>query len=149
MPPTRRGLLGGAVALGAAPGVLIPAAHAANHPDAELIRICHDFAAYEFGAHFAYCAEPDEEKAAEQGLPPDFNALQQITEMQANTPDGWQAKALAYASWRRIGINNPVEGTDEAGQVLLSSLILYMAGPELDSLLALMAERYGPNAARA
>jgi hypothetical protein len=128
-PPSRRSIFAGAVSLVAASAVLAAAARAvpAHNTDAELIRICHQFATADLTHWYQYVTAP-EDTADElyRDQEPDWATLRLIAAAPATTPEGWRAKALAYAAWDREAYDGD---KGDSGTALLASLLRDMVKP--------------------
>jgi hypothetical protein len=112
-----------------------PSSHA--EPDAELIRICHRFAEAEFEQWYCWEAACDDED-----MPPsDRNTYNWIAATPATTPEGWHAKALAYAAWEREVYDNYEAGMDTT---FLAPLLRDMVAPARNAIIARCASKYGP-----
>jgi len=137
--PNRRAVLrGSAAALLAGTAAAKPG----PGPDAELVRVCHDFAEAEWRNWWRYVTAPDD-LADEQDLAPDYAALAWIEATPATTPTGWQAKALAYAAWWREAYDDAEEDRDTSTS-LLAVLLRDMVAPARAEILARCAAEYGP-----
>ena len=139
--PSRRALLGAAAAFTAAPLALAAAAVPMADPDAELVRVCHDFAEAEFRNWWRYVVAPDH-LADAQDTDPDWPILAWIEATPATTPAGWHAKALAYAAWWRDAYDDAEDGDSDAP--LLASLLRDMVRPARAAILARCEAEYGP-----
>ena len=138
----RRALLGAAAALTAAPLALGAAAIPQADPDAELVRVCHEFAETEWRSWWRYVVAPAE-LADDQGREPDWPALRWIQSTPATTPAGWHAKALALAAWDHTAYDD--EEAEMAGTAgLLAGLLRDMVAPARAEILARCAADYGP-----
>ena len=143
--PRRFALIAG-LADDAARGTPMPPV--APEADAELIRLCHQFAETEFEDWYQYTTAPADEA---DDLP--YNEdwaedLRRITDIPATTPAGWCAKALVYAAWDREAYDcDPVRAkeTDPQGSIpLLSSLLREMVAPARNAILDRLRATYGP-----
>jgi len=94
-----RGLLTGSAAVVAAmaTGVAVSAGAVPASPDAELFRVCQQFAEVELASWYRYVVAPDD-LADVQDAPPDWDTLHWIERTPATTPEGWCAKALALSA---------------------------------------------------
>ena len=120
------------------------AAHAA-HLDAELIRVCRLFAEAEFTGWYRYVMAPDtvaDENAALDMWVHDPDTWRWIAETPATTPEGWQAKALAYVALNRNAFDD-AEDRDTSTPVL-ASLMRDMAAPVRAVIITRLAEQFGP-----
>ena len=113
-----------------------------SDPDAELIRICRQFAERELTNWYRYVTAP-EDLADKQDPPPDWGSLHWIVATPATTPEGWRAKALAYAAWHRDAYDDPPEDRDNASP-LLAALLRDMVAPARNAMVARLAEKHGP-----
>lgn len=135
---TRRGILGTAAALAAAPpgmpdNVVLPPV-ADHHADAELVAVCARFDAIErhINSHYSGGSrkiEDDEERDAVLAPFQEAQAplLEHIVELRATTLDGFLARARTLALWdaqaiRQIGPENYLN------ERLLAALLRDMAG---------------------
>ena len=118
---------------------LVPVSSAAD-PDAELIRVCHQFAEADLASWYRYLTAP-EDVADEQDEPLDFDTLHWIAATPATTPDGIHAKALAYAAWERDAYEG--NGMDSAAP-LLASLLRDMIAPARRAILTRLQAELGP-----
>ncbi len=137
--PTRRGLLGGAVASLAAapagmPGSVVVPPVADHHPDAALIAVCAEFDAIErhINSHYAGGSrniEDDDER--DVAIAPFQEAqaplLERIIALRATTPGGFMARARTLALWdqdamRHIGPGHYLEDR------MLAALLRDMVG---------------------
>jgi len=139
--PTRRAMLHGSAAALLA-GTAAASAKPGSSPDAELVRVCHDFAEAEFRNWWRYVTAPDD-LADAQDQEPDWTTLAWIEATPATTPAGWHAKALAYAAWWREAYDD-VEAERDASTPLLASLLRDMVAPARAAILARCAADYGP-----
>ena len=140
---SRRGLLAAAPAILAISGAAIAASPAQN-PDAELIRVCQQFAEREFEGWYAYIVTNDREvEARYEDTPPDWATLRQIEATPATTPEGMRAKALAFVAWNRDAYDNPADDRD-GNTTLLASLMRDLAAPARAAIIARLAKQYGP-----
>ncbi len=138
---TRRSVL----ACGAAAAVAVPAAAStlpADLPDAELVRVCHEFAEAEFRNWWRYIVAPAD-LADAQDREPDWPTLAWIEATPATTPAGWHAKALAYAAWWREADDN-ADPESDSDAPLLASLLRDMVAPTRAAILARCEAEYGP-----
>jgi hypothetical protein len=101
--------------------------HAQSAGDADLIRICQNFAAAEFGSRHAYLTAPEDMRDT-QDTAVDWATLHLIAATRAITPAGWSAKALAAAAWAGDCLDN-------SDVPLIRSLIQDMAGQAQNDLL--------------
>lgn len=139
--PRRRLLAAAMPAVLALSGAAI-AAPAVVSLDAELIRVCHQFAEGQFTSWYRYVLAPPE-LAATVDTGPDWAALHWIEATPATTPESRQAKALAFVAWHRDAFDNPADDSD--GQsALLASLLRDLAAPARAVIIARLVERYGP-----
>lgn len=111
---------------------------AAPGDDAELIRVCQDFAEREFDEFYRYVVTEDED----DGPPPDWATYHWIIATPATTPAGWHAKALAYAAWDRDSYDDTEP--DLSCSSFLTSLLRDMVAPARDAIIAGLATKYGP-----
>lgn len=139
--PTRRGLLGAAVVLAAAPPALAAVAPPAE-PDAELVRVCHQFAEAEWRNWWRYVTAPANLADAE-ATDPDWTTLEWIETTPATTPAGWAAKALALAAWHREAYDDS-DAEGDASATLLAGLLRDMAAPARAEILTRCAADFGP-----
>ena len=138
---SRRRLLAAAPAALALSGAAAAAPTVPN-PDADLIRVCQQFAEGEFTSWYCYVmASP--ELADEMDTSPDWAVLHWIEETPATTPEGWQAKALAYVAWDRESYDNPPDSRD-GHTALLASLLRDIASPARAAIIARLVKQYGP-----
>jgi hypothetical protein len=141
--PTRRGLLGTAAVLAAAPLAMAAAALPAE-PDAELVRVCHAFAEAEWRNWWRYIVAPDD-LADAQDREPDWPTLTWIKATPATTPAGWHAKALALSAWDRTAYDDDAEWHEpDSDTGLLAGLLRDMVAPARAAILARCAADYGP-----
>jgi len=110
--------------------------------DAELVRVCRQFAEAEYRNWWRYVTAPDD-LADAQDQEPDWTTLAWIEATPATTPAGWHAKALAYAAWWREAYDD-VEAERDASTPLLASLLRDMVAPARAAILARCAADYGP-----
>lgn len=149
-PPThsRRHLLAAApaalVLTGTGIGTAI-AAHAA-HLDAELIRVCRQFAEAELTGWYRYVIAPNDvadEQAAAGTWVNDRATWDWIAATPATTPEGWQAKALAFAVWERDAFDDPADDRCHTSTGL-ASLLRDMVAPARAAIIARLTALYGP-----
>ncbi len=133
-------LRGSAAALLA--GAATVAASAEPAPDAELVRICHDFAEAEWRSWWRYVTAPDDLADAE-ATDPDWSTLEWIEATPATTPAEWAAKALALAAWHREAYDDS-DAEGDASATLLAGLLRDMVAPARAEILARCAAEYGP-----
>ena len=138
----RRGLLAAVPTLTALSGATVAGPAVAN-PDAVLIGVCQQFAETEFTLWYRYIVEPDGECIELADATPDWATLHWIEATPAITPEGMQAKALAFVAWHREGFDNPL-GDGDAQSALLASLLRDMAAPARAVIVARLIEQYGP-----
>ncbi len=139
---SRRALLGAAAALTAAPLSLAVAAPSLAASDAELVRVCHDFAETEWRSWWRYVVAPAD-LADDQDREPDWPALKWIEATPATTSAGWHAKALALAAWDHTAFDD--EEAERAGAAgLLAGLLRDMVAPARAEILTRCAADYGP-----
>ncbi len=113
-------------------------------PDAELIRVCHQFAEAEFASWYAYIVTDDGEvESRYENAPPDWATLHWIEATPATTPEGLRAKALAFVAWHRNAFDNCVDDRD-GHTTLLASLMRDLAAPARAVIVARLVEQYGP-----
>jgi hypothetical protein len=144
IPKTRRDFLAlAAGAVGAGTVLPIGTANAAEQarPDSVLIRVCHQFAEADYEAWYRYCTAPDGQED-DNDPPPDFATLNWITATPATTPEGWQAKALACATWNRDMYDG--QWHPDTGTPLLAALLRDMVAPIRNAILGRLQEKYGP-----
>ena len=140
---SRRGLLAASSAVLALSGVAA-AAPTAQSPDAELIRICQQFAEAEFADWYLYVITDDREiERQSEDAPVDWATVRRIEAMPATTLEGLRAKALACAAWDRDAYDGPADGREPATG-LLASLMRDLAAPARAAIIARLAKRYGP-----
>ena len=140
---SRRGLLAVSSAVLALSGVAV-AASAAQNPDAELIRVCQQFAEAEFADWYLYVTTDDREiERQSEDTPVDWATVRQIEAMPATTLEGVRAKALALAAWDRDAYDSSTDD-NQAFTGLLASLLRDLAAPARTVILAQLAEQYGP-----
>ncbi len=114
----------------------------ASSPDAELVRVCHDFAEAEWRSWWRYVVAPAE-LADDHTREPDWPTLGWIEATPATTPAGWHAKALALAAWDHAAYDD--EEAERAGAAgLLAGLLRDMVAPARAEILARCAADYGP-----
>ena len=135
-------MLRGSAAVLLAAGAAAARASTDSGPDAELVRVCHDFAEAEFRNWWRYVTTPAD-LADTQDREPDWSTLAWIEATPATTPAGWHAKALAYAAWWREAYDD-VEAERDASTPLLASLLRDMVAPARAEILARCAAEYGP-----
>lgn len=140
---SRRGLLAASSAVLALSGAAV-AAPVAQNPDAELIRICQQFAEAEFADWYLYVTTDDREiERQSEDTPVDWATVRQIEAMPATTLEGVRAKALACAAWDRDAYDSSADG-HQAFTGLAASLLRDLAAPARGVILARLAEQYGP-----
>jgi hypothetical protein len=141
---TRRTALRGISLATLAAGLTAPALAGAEQrsqratSDAELIRVCQDFAEREFDEFYRYVVTEDED----DGPPPDWATYHWIIATPATTPAGWHAKALAYAAWDRDSYDDTEP--DLSCSSFLTSLLRDMVAPARDAIIAGLAAKYDP-----
>jgi hypothetical protein len=141
----RRAFLAGGVAAAA----LMAGAAGANsasapNPDAELIRVCHQFAEAEFADWYLYVVTSDREierRLEDKAL--DWATLHWIEAAPAITLEGLRAKALAFVAWHRDAFDDCVDDRD-GHSTLLASLMRDLAAPARAVIVARLVEQYGP-----
>jgi len=134
-------MLRGSAAVLLAAGAAAARASTDSGPDAELVRVCHDFAEAEFRNWWRYVTTPAD-LADTQDREPDWSTLAWIEATPATTPAGWRAKALAYAAWWREAYDD-VEAERDASTPLLASLLRDMVAPARAAILARCEAQYG------
>ena len=140
---SRRGLLAAAPAVLALSGAAI-AAPTAQNLDAELIRVCQQFAEAEFAGWYLYVASDDDEVVSRyENRAIDWATLHWIEVTPAITPEGLRAKALAYVAWHRDAFDNPANGSDGQSP-LLAALLRDLAAPARAVIIARLVDQYGP-----
>jgi hypothetical protein len=139
--PNRRAVLRGSAAALLA-STAAASAKPESGPDAELVRVCHDFAEAEWRNWWRYIVAPAN-LADAQDREPDWPTLAWIEATPATTPAGWHAKALAYAAWWREAYDD-VEAERDASTSLLAALLRDMVAPARAEILARCAAEYGP-----
>jgi len=137
--PNRRAVLRGSAAALLA-GTAAASAKPGPGPDADLVRVCHDFAEAEYRNWWRYIVAPDH-LADAQDREPDWPTLAWIETTPATTPAGWHAKALAYAAWWREAYDD-VEAERDASTSLLAALLRDMVAPARAEILARCAAEY-------
>ena len=141
--PSRRGLLAAAPAILALSGAAV-AAPAAQNPDAELIRVCQQFAEAEFAGWYLYVVSDDDEVMSRyEDRVVEWATVHWIEATPATTPEGFRAKALAYVAWHRDAFDNPADGSDGQSP-LLAALLRDLAAPARAAIIARLAKQYGP-----
>ena len=140
---SRRGLLVASSAVLALSGAAV-AAPAAQNPDAELIRVCQQFAETQFADWYLYVVTDDSQIERQlEDAPVDWATVRWITATPAHTLAGHQAKALACAAWDRDSYDSSTDSNpDFTG--LLASVLRDLAAPARAVILARLAEQYGP-----
>lgn len=142
--PSRRGLFataGGALVAGATLATASRGAVAADN-DAELIRICHQFAENELEHWYLYVVTPEPE-CDDLDDAPDWSAYHRIVATAATTPAGWHAKALAYTAWDRDAYDDHKDNRDPA-TTFLAALLRDIVAPARRAIVARLAAQYGP-----
>jgi hypothetical protein len=140
---SRRRLLAASSAVLALSGAAV-AAPVAQDADAELIRVCHQFAEAEFADWYRYVTTADREiERQSEDTPVNWATVRQIKAMPANTLAGVRAKALACAAWDRDSYDSSAD-SNPAFTGLLASLLRDLAAPARATILARLAEQYGP-----
>ena len=140
---SRRRLLAASSAILALSGAAI-AAPSAQNPDAELIRVCQQFAEAQFADWYLYVTTDDPETEFQsENAPVDWETVRWITATPAHTLAGHQAKALACAAWDRDSYDSSPDD-NPAFTGLLASLLRDLAAPARGVILARLAEQYGP-----
>lgn len=137
---TRRSMLASAATTAVAVPAVASTLSATPH-DAELVRVCHDFAEAEYRSWWRYIVAPNDIADA-QDREPDWSTLAWIEATPATTPAGWHAKALAYAAWWREAYDHAEERDSDAP--LLASLLRDMVAPARAAILARCETEYGP-----
>ncbi len=140
--PSRRALFGAGAALIVGGAIATTANAAPAGADAELIRVCHRFAEAELESWYRYILAPDD-VADEQDTPPEWHTYNWIVATPATTPEGWHAKALAYAAFDREAYNDHEDDRDGTTQ-LLAALLRDMVAPARNAIIARLAAEYGP-----
>jgi hypothetical protein len=140
--PSRRSTLRFSLAALTA-GLATPAvAGAMADPDAELIRVCHQFAEAELENWYRYVTAPVD-VADKQDRASDWDTYRWIVSTPAVTAEGWQAKALAYSAWDEEAYWDEPEFRDPKSTFLLSLLRDIVAQPR-NAIIARLAAEYGP-----
>ena len=142
--PSCRRLLASAPAVLALSGAAI-AAPVTPNPDADLIRVCRQFAEAELTGWYRYVTAPDnvaDEQIASDMWVFDRAAWEWIAAMPATTPEGWQAKALAFVALDRNAYDD-AEDCDRTTPVL-ASLLRDMVRPARAAIIARLTRLYGP-----
>ena len=116
----------------------------AANPDADLIRVCHQFAEKELDDWYRYVVDATIAPGTEdEDTPPDWAGLHWIEATPATTPEGWQAKALAFSAWHRDSYDNAPEDQDSQ-TALLAGLLRDMVAPARNAIVTRLAAKYGP-----
>jgi hypothetical protein len=110
--------------------------------DAELVRLCHQFAENELGKWYRYVVAPEPE-CDNQDEDPDWTGYHRIVATAATTPEGWHAKALAFTAWDRDAYNDHDDDRTPAG-TFLAALLRDMVAPARNAIVARLAAKYGP-----
>ncbi|MGI4946970.1 MAG: hypothetical protein ACRYHQ_41500 [Janthinobacterium lividum] len=140
---SRRALLAGDAAVAAAVPAAVAVLPAMTTPgDAELVRVCHQFAEAEYREWWRYVTTPDHLADAE-ATDPDWATLEWIETTPATTPAGWAAKALALAAFHRETYDDS-DAEGDASATLLAGLLRDMVAPTRAEILARCAAEYGP-----
>lgn len=125
-------------------GLTAATATAAASPDAELIRVCQQFAEAEFADWYRYVTTDDGEvERQSEDTHVDWATVRQIEAMPATTLEGMRAKALACAAWDRDAYDSSADG-HQAFTGLAASLLRDLAAPARRVILARLAAQYGP-----
>jgi hypothetical protein len=114
----------------------------AVNPDAELIRICHEFADVEMARWYRYVVT-DEDLADEPDEEVDWDTYHRILATPATTPEGWHAKALAYAALDRDAYDDHEDHRDPC-TAFLASLLRDVVAPARNAIVSRCAAKYGP-----
>ena len=114
---------------------------AQGNADAELIRVCQRFAEGELESWYRYIIAP-EDLCDAQDQPPDWKSLHWIISTPATTPEGWHAKALAYAAWDRDAYDDNEDR--DTTTLLLASLLRDMVAPARRAILTRLQAELGP-----
>jgi hypothetical protein len=149
--PSRRGLLAGSTVALLAGAVFVTPARAApvasavaTGDDAELIRLCHQFAESEIDDWYRYVvADDDEAEEIEKDQTVDWGTYHRIIATPAVTPEGWHAKALAFTAWDRDSYDDHKDERDPS-TTFLASLLRDMVAPARNAIIARCAAKYGP-----
>lgn len=139
----RCALLGTGAGAAVARLIASSSAKAETSPDAELIRVCHQFAEAEYRNWWRYIILPGH-LADAQNRALDWTTLSWIETTSATTSAGWHAKALAYAAWWREAYDNAEFPESDSDAPLLASLLRDMVAPARAEILARCATEYGP-----
>ncbi len=138
--PSRRAVLRGSAAALLA-STAAASAKPGSSPDAELVRVCHDFAEAEWRNWWRYVTAPAD-LADAQDREPDWPTLAWIETTPATTPAGWAAKALALAAWHREAYDDS-DAEGDASATLLAGLLRDMVAPARAEILARCVAEYG------
>ncbi len=142
----RRDLLGLVpFALAASAPAVLASSVGAQTRDAELIETCQRFAEAELTGWFRYVTAPDnaaDEQAASDMWVFDRATWEWIAATPATTPEGWQAKALAFVALDRNAYDD-AEDCDRTTPVL-ASLLRDMVRPARGAIIARLTRLYGP-----
>ncbi len=112
--------------------------------DAELVRVCRQFAEAEFRNWWRYVTASDD-LADAQDHEPDWSTLAWIEATPATTPSGWHAKALALSAWDRTAYDDDAEWHEpDSDTGLLAGLLRDMVAPARAAILAQCEVEYGP-----
>jgi hypothetical protein len=109
--------------------------------DAELIRICHEFAEGQLADWYRYIVASDDE-ADELDEPLDWTRYDHIIATPATTPEGWHAKALAFTAWDRESYDDHVDKRDPS-TTFLASLLRDMASAR-NAIIGRLRAEFGP-----
>ncbi|MGI4944414.1 MAG: hypothetical protein ACRYHQ_28295 [Janthinobacterium lividum] len=139
---SRRALLAGGAAVAAVPAAAAVLPAATTSADAELVRVCHQFAEAEFRNWWRYIVTPDHLADAE-ATDPEWATLEWIETTPATVPAGWAAKALALAAFHRETYDDS-DAEGDASATLLAGLLRDMVAPARAEILARCAAEYGP-----
>ncbi len=141
--PNRRAVLRGSAAALLGSAAAVTAASAEPGPDAELVRVCHDFAEAEWRNWWRYIVAPAN-LADAQDREPEWPTLAWIEATSATTPAGWHAKALALAAWDRAAYDDDAEWHEpDSNTGLLAGLLRDMVAPARAAILARCEAEYG------
>ena len=102
-----------------------------RRPDAELIRICQEFAEAELRNWYLETLNPDAEIE-----PTNRNIRELIARTLAETPEGLHAKMLALSCWDSVTYANEESGGEDT---LLSSIMRDMVAPARNAIVAKLA----------
>jgi hypothetical protein len=136
--PTRRvalGLSAAAIVAGfTAPAIAI----GDQNSDAELIRICHQFAEAELASWYRDVASDEWDE--DEGV--DWDTYHQILATPATTPEGWHAKALACSAFAQSTYDDH-ESNRDSSTTFLASLLRDMVAPARKAIISRCAAKYG------